>query len=64
MTGPAGIGPANAGPVKNGGHVIVCGLQGVGLRTVEQLHLSDDRAYLLGPYEELLSVLRRDQLTS
>jgi len=24
-----------------GGHVIVCGLKGVGLRTVEQLHLSD-----------------------
>jgi voltage-gated potassium channel Kch len=25
---------------QNGGHVIVCGLKGVGLRTVEQLHLS------------------------
>src|SRR5271156_2185808 len=25
---------------QNGGHVIVCGLRGVGLRTVEQLHLS------------------------
>ncbi len=26
---------------RDGGHVIVCGLKGVGLRTVEQLHLSD-----------------------
>jgi Trk K+ transport system NAD-binding subunit len=32
-------GPVTDGPVTDG-HVIVCGLRGVGLRTVEQLHLS------------------------
>ena len=46
MMGLAGAGPAKAGPRQRGpanskGHVIVCGLQGVGLRTVEQLHLSN-----------------------
>ncbi len=40
-TGPAAAGPVNAGSANSKGHVIVCGLQGVGLRTVEQLHLSD-----------------------
>ncbi len=39
--GPADAGPADAGPANSKGHVIVCGLQGVGLRTVEQLHLSN-----------------------
>ena len=53
-------------------HVIACGLGGVGLRTVEHLHqsgvpvvvLDDDpdlRLAGLGPYEELLLVLQRDQ---
>ncbi len=41
-TGQSGDRP-NAGPANSKGHVIVCGLQGVGLRTVEQLHLSDVR---------------------
>ena len=51
------------------GHVIVCGLQGIGLRAVEQFHLSgtqvvvidddtDPRLSRIGPYEELLRVLR------
>ena len=29
------------------GHVIVCGLQGVGLRTVEQFHLSGTRVVVI-----------------
>ena len=33
----------DAGP----GHVIVCGLQGVGLRTVEQFHLSGTRVVVI-----------------
>jgi hypothetical protein len=54
------------------GHVSVCGLQDVGLRAVEQFHLSgtqvvviddhtDPRFSRTGPYEELLRVLKRDQ---
>ena len=31
---------SQSGPQWSDGHVIVCGLRGVGLRTVEQLHLS------------------------
>lgn len=53
------------------GHVIVCGLHGVGMRTVEQLRAvgcdrgtrfrGGDRAYLVGAYEELIGVLQQDQ---
>jgi len=35
------------GPVAWGGHVIVCGLQAVGVRTVEQLHLAGARVVVI-----------------
>ena len=58
----------------NDGHVIVCGLHGVGFRTVEQLHQSRVRVVVVDDAPdprlaqiveswgvELLDVLRRDQ---
>ena len=53
----AGVREGSAAP---SGHVIVCGLEGVGLRTVEQLHLSGIEVVVLDdhPDQRLASVVR------
>ncbi|HEY2564513.1 MAG TPA: hypothetical protein VGI44_12425 [Acidimicrobiales bacterium] len=43
--GGQGIGVKAQADLAMSDHVIVCGLQGVALRTVEQFHLSGTRAW-------------------
>jgi Trk K+ transport system NAD-binding subunit len=43
---------AMTGPAQWNGHVIVCGLHGIGMRTVEQLHLAGVRVVVLDDQPE------------
>lgn len=55
------VSPATAESCRDWvGHVIVCGLNAVGLRTVEQLHLAGARVVVLDdePHEQLARVVR------